>query len=167
MLTIKQVESSADAEAARELIREYTDWVLEMDPRGRQAPTFVNLEAELAGLPGEFVPPKARLLLARIDGEPAGCICLRDHGAELCELKRLYVRPGFRGLQIGRQLVERLIEEAHAAGYGRIRLDSHHTMKTAHAVYEAAGFRYVEPPADFPDEFRDLAVFMERELTQG
>ena len=96
----------------------------------------------------------------------AGCIALKPHDATTAELKRLYVRPAARGRDLGRLLVTTLLDEARAVGYRRLVLDSHHTMRRAHAIYEAAGFSYVPEPDDFPEHLRGVAVFMELDLAE-
>lgn len=139
MLSFVQAESSEQLEQARELWREYALW-LEVDL------CFQNFEQELAELPGRYAPPEGRLLLALNDGGLAGCIALRKIGEGVCEMKRLYVRPEFRGQGIGRQLTARLIEEARAIGYARMRLDTLPSkMKEAEAVYRSIGFTEIEP----------------------
>ncbi len=165
MITISQVKSDAQIAAAQALIREFTAWAITLAAGSDQAPTFQGLEAELATLPGIYAPPKGRLLLAMHDEEPAGCVCLKGHDATTCELKRFYVRPKFRGLNIGWQLVNRLVEEARQAGYRRVVLDSHCSMTKAHALYEAVGFKRVATPDDIPEVFKPIVVFMECDLT--
>jgi GNAT superfamily N-acetyltransferase len=165
MLTIAQVKSDVQVVAVQELFREYTTWAFALAAGSDQAPTFQGLEEELATLPGIYIPPAGRLLLAMYGDEPAGCICLKGHDATTCELKRLYVRPKFRGLNIGWQLVNRLVEEARRSGYKRIVLDSHRSMKKAHALYEGVGFRRVSAPADFPEALKPVVVFMECDLS--
>jgi GNAT superfamily N-acetyltransferase len=165
LLTISQVESRAEVAAVQELLREYTAWAFTLMPDSDQAPTFQGLEDELKALPGVYAPPAGRLLLAMHDGEPAGCVCLKPHDATTCELKRLYVRPTMRGLNVGWQLVNRLIEEARRSGYQRMVLDSHASMKKAHEIYEAAGFKRVGAPDGFPESLRPVVVFMECDLS--
>jgi len=160
-----QVESDAQIAAAQELLREYTEWAISLFPDDEHAPTFRGLHQELSTLPGTYAPPAGRLLLAALDGQPAGCVCLKPHDSAVCEMKRLYVRPSCRGHNIGGQLVGRLIEEARLAGYQRMALDSHIAMKAAHALYEAMGFRCTSAPEGFPDWLRPVVIFMERELT--
>jgi len=139
MLTFVQAESAEQLDQARELWREYADW-LEVDL------CFQNFEKELAELPGRYAPPEGLLWLALSDDKLAGSIALRKIGEGICEMKRLYVRPQFRGQGFGRQLTTRLIEEARQIGYARMRLDTLPSrMKEAIAVYHAAGFTEIEP----------------------
>lgn len=163
-VTIVQAATPHQIQRVRELIREYTDWAFASTTGSTGAPTFEGLDEELATLPGEFAPPDGRLLLATLDGNPAGCIALRRHGANTGEVKRLYVRPGFRGHAIGEKLVTRVLAEARAAGYRRMVLDSHRTMTRAHDLYRGAGFHDVPAPDDFPEHLKSLAIFMEMDL---
>ena len=165
MLTISQVETEEQIAAVSELFREYVDWIFTLAIGHEEAPTFEGLEDELSTLPGIYAPPEGRLLLAIQDGQPAGCICLKGHDAVTCELKRFYVRPTFRGLKIGWQLVNKLVDEARASGYQRMVLDSHIEMKKAHALYRAIGFEKVETPDDFPEHLKPEVVFMEYDLS--
>ena len=146
MLTISQVNSEAQIMAVRELIREYTGWVFTLASVSSKAPTFEGLDDELATLPGVYKPPAGCLLLAMWNEQPAGCVSLKGHDAATSELKRLYVRPAYRGHKIGQRLVKMLVEEARQSGYQRIVLDSHISMKKAHAIYQEAGFRVVSTP---------------------
>jgi GNAT superfamily N-acetyltransferase len=100
-----------------------------------------------AGLPGEYGPPQGKLLLAMVSGQPAGCVGLRPFPQEAtCEMKRLYVRPGFRGGKLGKDLAERVLHEARALGYRRLRLDTHPpTMQAAVRMYRKFGFQEVTP----------------------
>jgi GNAT superfamily N-acetyltransferase len=165
MLTISQVNSEAEIVAVRELMREYATWAFTLVPDSNKAPAWEGFDEELATLPGVYAPPTGRLLLAMQDEQPAGCVCLKGHDATTSELKRLYVRPSFRGQNIGQQLVKMLVEEAGQSGYRRIVLDSHISMKKAHAVYQEVGFRLVSTLDDFPDELKSIVVFMECDLS--
>ncbi len=120
---------------------------------------FQSFDDELNNLPGAYGPPQGRLLLARHAGHAAGCIALRPLQAGICEMKRLYVRPANRGLGLGRILVERLIAEAQALGYERMRLDTiASAMKDAIALYRRMGFKEIAPYSAIPIE---SALWME------
>ncbi len=164
LLTISQVSTPTEIQDVRQLLQEYTAWALTMAEDSVQAPTFQGLEQELESLPGIYAPPSGSLLLARQDRRPAGCIALKGHNTTIGELKRLYVRPAFRGRKIGKQLVAALVEKARKIGYQRLILDSHISMKAAHDIYRAAGFHKVETPSDFPEVLKPIVVFMEMSL---
>lgn len=106
---------------------------------------FQGNEAEFAALPGKYAPPGGRILLAERGGEILGCIALRRVDDAICEMKRLYVRPAGRGLGLGRQLVERLIDEARGAGYAEMRLDVLAEFRSAQLLYRALGFAPADP----------------------
>lgn len=164
-VAISQAATPAAIRDVQVLFREYTDWSFTLTAGlDETPPTFEGFEEELASLPGIYAPPAGRLLLATVDGQPAGCIALKGHGAGTCELKRLYVRLAFRGRAIGQMLVAALLTEARAEGYVRIVLDSHRSMTAAHGIYEAAGFRRVPAPPDFPQALKPIVVFMEMAL---
>ena len=111
--------------------------------------SFQNFEQELQDLPGEYGSPRGSLLLAHVDGLVAGCCALRpldncDH-ANAAEMKRLYVRPAYRGLGIGRQLTEAILDAAHRLGYACVLLDTLDDMEAARALYEDLGFEEIPP----------------------
>ncbi len=128
-MTIRPATIS-DLDEIRALLREYAAW-LEVDL------CFQNFEQELAGLPGEYAPPRGRLLIA----EGAGCVAVRSIDDETCEMKRLYVRPEQRGSGLGRSLILAIIEEARGIGYRRMRLDTMPKMAGAQRLYASFGFR--------------------------
>jgi putative acetyltransferase len=147
---------TADVETARTLFREYAQG-LDIDL------CFQGFDRELAALPGDYAPPKGRLLIARIGGDVAGCIALRPFAPGVCEMKRLYVRPAHRRTGAGRRLAEFLIREARAVGYSRMRLDTLPVMTEALRLYESLGFRAIPPYRPNPVEG---AVFLELDLAQ-
>ncbi len=124
---------------------------------------FQDFAQELATLPGAYSPPGGRLLLARWDREPAGCVAFRPLQHDICEMKRLYVRPAYRGSGVGRALADRIIGEASAAGYTSMRLDSLSSMEPALQLYRRMGFRDVPPYRENPVPG---AVFMELPLAR-
>lgn len=107
---------------------------------------FQNFAEELAGLPGKYAAPNGRLLLAYTgEGAVAGCVAMRPLGARVCEMKRLFVRPQFRREGVARALVAQIMNEAHAAGYRTMRLDTLPEMTAAIALYEQFGFYRCNP----------------------
>ena len=107
---------------------------------------FQNFEQELATLPGDYTPPHGRLLLAEYETKLAGCVALHKWEAGICEMKRLYLRPAFRGKGLGRVLAEAIITEARNIGYQRMRLDTiEPIMKDAVEMYRKLGFREIAP----------------------
>jgi GNAT superfamily N-acetyltransferase len=129
-------------EAAREILREYAE-SLGVDL------SFQRFDAELAGLPGEYAAPAGRLLLVLLDGDVAGCGCMRpapevDY-ANACEMKRLYVRPAWRRFGIGRLVAQALLDEARGAGYSAVLLDTLDDMEAARELYGALGFEEIPP----------------------
>ena len=154
MLKIIQAETGKNLELAKTLFREYAASLsFDLD--------FQDFEEELANLPNGYTSPEGCLLIATYARQPAGCVALRKLGASVCEMKRLYVRPQFRGLRIGRALAEAIIERARTVGYTCMRLDTVPSMKAARALYVSLGFRVIEPYRYNPIEG---AVFMELAL---
>jgi putative acetyltransferase len=154
-LQIAQAESPAQVAQARELFVEYAQSL------GFNL-CFQNFDKELAGLPGDYAPPEGRLLLAECEGQLAGCVALHKLEPGICEMKRLYLRPLFRGKGLGRVLAERIIGEARQIGYQSMRLDTvEPVMKDAVAMYHKLGFKLIEPYRSNPIAG---AMYMELEL---
>jgi putative acetyltransferase len=150
-----QVKSAEEIQETRRLIEEYAAW-LGVDL------CFQNFDKELADLPGDYVPPSGRLFLAVENDQVAGCVAIRKIAADMCEMKRLYVRPAFRGHGLGRTLTEKIIEAAREIGYARVRLDTlPRRMAPAIAMYRSLGFKTIEPYYDNPIEG---VAFLELEL---
>jgi putative acetyltransferase len=141
MLSIVPALSEAALLQARNLFREYATMP-------GVAPCVEDFEREVVSLPGLYAPPNGRLLVAMQEsagnsGEAIGCIALRRLEPDVCEMKRLYVRPAFRGSGAGRELVSSLIEDARAIGYKRMLLDTLPSMAEAHKLYRTLGFREI------------------------
>ena len=155
-MRIVQAQSETEIEQVRELFSEYVEWL------GINL-CFQNYDKEVADLPGDYAPPKGRLLLALADdGAAAGCAALRDLGNGVAEMKRLFVRPAFRGQRLGWQLAEMILDEARALGYEQIRLDTlPGKMDQAIAMYRVLGFKDIAPYYNNPVEG---AAFMELKL---
>lgn len=140
---------------ARQLFREYEAWL-------GISLCFQNFEAELKGLPGAYAEPHGRLLLAYHNGRLAGCIALRKIDDTVCEMKRLFLRPQFRGQGLGRGLVNAIIDAAKEIGYERMRLDTiPPKMNDAIGLYRSFGFREIEAYYQNPVPG---ALFMEMNL---
>jgi GNAT superfamily N-acetyltransferase len=142
VISLRRVVSADDIAAAVELFREYAA-SLDVDL------CFQNFDEEIASLPGEYAAPGGHLLLAYVGDRLAGCGALRPLNdadyANACEMKRLYVRPGFRRFGLGRALAEALLDEARRAGYSHILLDTLDEMETARELYASLGFEEIPP----------------------
>ena len=147
MVRIIQAETPEDVDQASSLFREYAA-TLGVDL------SFQNFDRELATLPGDYAPPGGRLFLAFVEvaaeesarvagGKPAGCVALRKIEGDICEMKRLYVKPDCRGCGAGKALAEAAITAARAIGYRRMRLDTLPQMSQAQELYRALGFREI------------------------
>ena len=141
-IELLHAEEAAHIGAVRELFREYAG-TLDIDL------CFQNFDAELAGLPGDYAPPGGALLLALVDGEPAGCVAMRplpeaDH-TNACEMKRLYVRRAFRRFGLGRLLTQQLMDFATQSGHSCMLLDTLDDMEVARGLYTSLGFEEIPP----------------------
>ena len=141
-MAIDVATSAQDMAIAAQLFREYAD-SLGLDL------AFQNFDDELAHLPGDYAAPRGALLLAYVDGALAGCCALRPlDNADIpnaAEMKRLYVRPAFRGFGLGRQLAETILDAARQAGYTSVLLDTLDDMEAARNLYADLGFQSIEP----------------------
>jgi GNAT superfamily N-acetyltransferase len=167
MARIFQVRPDPGNAQVRELFWEYLAWAngLLASSYGISLDVTAMLEDDMHNL-DKFGPPAGRLLLAGNEGMLAGCACLRKIGQDIGELKRMYVRPGYRRQGIGRALLDALLDEARLIGYRTLRLDSVRFMREAHSLYQAAGFRDVAPypESEIPEAYRQHWVFMEMAL---
>jgi putative acetyltransferase len=149
---LQQAESPQQISAIRELFLEYANSL-------NFSLCFQSFENELSGLPGDYAPPDGRLWLAADNSRVAGCVALHKLECHICEMKRLYVRPQFRGKGLGRVLAERVVADAREIGYKRLRLDTvEPVMVGAVALYRKLGFQEIEPYRDNPIEG---ALYME------
>lgn len=154
MIRIIQAESVEQIDEARRLFREYAGG-LGVDL------CFQNFDQELASLPGDYAPPRGCLLLAIDGARTAGCVALRPLSAGVCEMKRLYVRPDFRGTGPGRRLAIEIMAKGRRIGYQRVRLDTLPFMAEAIALYRSLGFREIGPYRENPIEG---SLYMEADL---
>jgi ribosomal protein S18 acetylase RimI-like enzyme len=151
-MDVKIVEATAgpDLDTVRTLFQEYARSI-------GISLCFQGFDEELAGLPGRYAPPGGTILLALagdgVAGQVAGCVAVRPQGEPgVCEMKRLYVRPAFRGLKLGLRLAQAAIEMARGAGYRAMRLDTLPSMASAIAMYEKLGFTDIPPYCHNPHE---------------
>lgn len=152
---ISPPRSSADDEAIKALMREYAESL-------GFSLAYQDFETELADFPGKYAPPEGALLLATVGGEAAGTVALRKLDATVCEMKRLYVKPAFRGRRtpdgrsIGRALAEDIVAVGRERGYRRLRLDTiGGKMLQALSLYRSMGF--VEIPPYYASPIPDTA----------
>jgi putative acetyltransferase len=161
MIQIRNAQSPEDIRAARQLFEEYARSL-------GFSLCFQGFDKELAGLPGDYAPPSGRLLLANVEGRAAGCVALHRFGnpnENTCEIKRLYVRPEFRGQKIGKRLMDAALQASHDIGYRRVLLDTiAGKMDKAIAMYREYGFREIESYRQNPVAG---VLYMELDLTPG
>ncbi len=151
MLNIYPVETDEDLEIAKGLLREYLAYIFELD----------GPKLQMNDLSEQFRPPDNCLLVAKQREETAGCVALRKLSDDTCEMKRLYVRPEFRGLQIGRKLADAIIAQARKIGYKYMRIHTISALEQANRLYKSLGFTEIDP---YEHTSREDAVFMELKL---
>ncbi len=159
MVTI--LDAKEDLDGFRMLVKEYTDGILQQDAEVAKTLSSQHLEEELRDVEAKYGPPGGRMYVAMVDGQIAGCVALARTDDDYCEIKRLYVRPEFRGRHISRILCDRVIGDARAIGYQYMRLDTFPFMKDAIRLYEKYGFACIPRYNDNPAE---NAVFMQLAL---
>ncbi len=164
-VTVERPGSTQELDEVRALMRAFVAWHREEHVEERHLVDAyfdqAGFEAELAGLPGKYAPPDGDLLLARVDGEAAGCVALRALGGGACEMKRMFVYPRYQGYGVGRALGDAVLREARLAGHTVMRLDTSRRQEAAIALYRKLGFSEAEPYYELPQELNDWLVFME------
>jgi ribosomal protein S18 acetylase RimI-like enzyme len=154
VLNITRVEQGLHLDDIRDLFLEYARSLdFDLD--------FQNFKEEVFQLPGEYAPPSGCLFIAFYGNAPIGCVGLRKLEKNICEMKRLYVRPSYRAMGVGKGLADSIIQEARNMGYEHMRLDTVPSMKRARALYYALGFKKIQPYCYNPIEG---AVFMEKKI---
>ena len=145
------------------LFREYIDMLVTGEPEFREYLRIQNYDQELENLSQKYGMPAGRFYLAYWDGRLAGCIALRKLDESRCELKRLYVRPAFRGKQIGKRLVERILRDVKEIGYAEILLDTLPFLQRAIGMYRNLGFFEIPSYNDSP---LDCTIYMKLKLDE-
>jgi len=159
MLKIYPAETDEDLESVKLLLKEYLAWM--------ETEELISLQEhkafhdQLVNLHNDFALPDGRLLVAMYQNQAAGCAALREINGDVCEMKRLYVSPCFRGLKIGRKLAEAVVTEARRIGYTHMRVHTLQVMEMANAIYESLGFKKISP---YEENIIAGAVFMELKL---
>jgi len=170
MLEILPAESAMQYQQVRELLVEHIAWdtsqVSQLGLDGQEALDFYYASGDEV-LPGVYAPPEGRMLLATYSAKAAGCGAFHRMTQDACEMKRLYVRPEFRRMQIGRQLTQTLIVAAKEAGYVVMRLETTTFMDKAIAMYSSLGFKTCQPYYAIPESFRAITVFMQLNLADA
>ena len=143
------------------LFTEYTQMLVSHDPSFQIYLDIQHYEDEIRDLKAKYGQPEGRLYLALWEGEAAGCIALRKLDEQHCEMKRLYVRPAFRGNRIGDALVDRILQDARAIGYRHMLLDTLPFLESAIYIYQKRGFYEIPCYNDSPVE---TTIFMQYDL---
>lgn len=144
-----------------ELITEYTNIILPQGDDIKQCFSSQNLDEELKDLEKKYGLPYGRIYLAIVDNKAVGCVALTRNDDEYCEIKRLYVKPEYRGMHISKVLTKQVIKDARDVGYKYMRLDTFPSMDKAINLYKSFGFYYIEKYNDNPAK---TAIFMQLDL---
>lgn len=167
-LSIRRADTDEDVEAVRALCRIWPDWQLRLYPEHRDAilEVFepVAYARLLADLPRIHARPKGAMMLARLDGRPAGCVMHLEIAPGVAEVKRLFVDEAARGRGAGRALLDAMFAQMRADGHRTARFSSARFLTHARRLYESAGFIDIAQPEDLPPSLRDVVYFMERPL---
>lgn len=155
------------ASYAAALVAEYADEAMTLEDFLGEASAFHDIEAERLGMFANYEPPAGRFIIAYVDGGPAGCAAVVRRNMNIAELRRVFVRPSYRGAGLGSALVTRAIRIARELGYQTLYLESHRSMQAAHRRYSEAGFVRVPPISKYPDYLRDVAVCMAVQLSSA
>ncbi len=136
-IEIQKIATEQDLEDVKQLFREYANF-LQVDL------CFQGFENELAKLPAKYAEPEGAIFLAKIDEKSAACVALWKLEEGICEMKRLYVKPEFQGLGLGKKLTLMLLEEAKNKGYKTMKLDTLKRLQSANYIYHALGFTEIK-----------------------
>lgn len=165
MLRIFEAKTEKELAVVRELFEEYayflkTDIYQKIDSRFREQ-HWQELEEDTKYLPGDYGAPKGCILLAEYQGQAAGCVAIKELDVEICKMKRLYVRPQFRNLGIGKGLSKAIIEHGEKLGYHCMRLHTSQLLDAAMELYKALGFKEIAP---YQQSLTETSVFLELKL---
>lgn len=149
-ITIEKITSAEDLEEIKTLFREYVAFL-------GISLSFQRFEEELAKLPAKYAEPEGAIYLAKVDGQSAGCVALWKLEEGVCEMKRLYVRPSFQGLGLGKKLAYVIMEEAQQKGYTKMKLDTLRRLESANRLYKSLKFSETNPYNYNPED--DVAYF--------
>jgi len=161
MIKIIEVQTATELTQVKELFRAYFQFLAQDHDLNI---SYQGIEDELVGLPGKFAPPDGRLFMAVMPEQSIGCAALRRIDKKVCELKRMFVLPQFRGQGIGKALARRLIEDGRTIGYECMRLDTGNFLTAAIQLYDSLGFQRIESYNEIPEDIRKIAIFMELRL---
>ena len=168
MLNILPVKTDGDVEAAKALFAEFDsilkNQLVEYGKFAWAIKYWQNLGEEVKGLPGKYVQPHGCILIANYKNKLAGCVGLLRESGEVSMMKRLYVRPEFRGLGIGKSLVKTIIEHSRLSSYKVMCLHTNLLLNAAINLYRSFGFEQVSHDEKYPEEIKDLIVHMELKL---